>query len=170
MSKKLKKLKVGQTGVYPPHGVVEVQGIEEKEICNSNMLFYILKVIENDITLMVPIKNASIVGLRPVVSEKEVPRILKILTERNKNNLFSDNGNLSWNKRHRQYADKLKGGDIFEVAEVLKEIHHIRKDKQLSFGEKRMMDNAFSLLVKEISIATKKNEEAITNEIEKLLN
>ena len=165
-----KKFKVGQTGVYPAYGVVEVQGIEEKEICGNNRSFYILKVVESDVTLMVPTENASIVGLRPVVPKKEVPRILKILGKRNKNNHASGNGGLSWNKRYREYADKLKSGDIFEVAEVLKDIHHLRKDKELSFGEKRIMDNAFSLLVKEISIATKKKEEAITNEIEKLLN
>ena len=157
-----KKFKVGQTGVYPAYGVVEVQGIEQKEICGNNRSFYILKVVESDVTLMVPTENATIVGLRPVVPKKEVPR--------NKNNHGSGNGGLSWNKRYREYADKLKSGDIFEVAEVLKEIHHLRKDKELSFGEKRIMDNAFSLLVKEISIATKRKEETITTEIEKLLN
>lgn len=163
------KFKVGQTGVYPAYGVVRIQGIEEKEICGTTTSFYILKVVENDVTVMVPIDNISSVGLRPVVAKKEVPRILKILRKRNKNNHSSNNGNLSWNKRYREYADKLKSGDIYEVAEVLKDIHHLRKGKELSFGEKRIMDDAFSLLVKEISISTKKKEESVSSEIEKLL-
>ena len=167
---KMKMFKVGQTGVYPAYGVVEVKGIEEKEIGGSKSSFYILKVIESDVTLMVPTENASMVGLRPVVPKKEVPRILKILGKGKRNNIATGNGSLSWNKRYREYADKLKSGDIFEVAEVLKDIHRLRKDKELSFGEKRIMDNAFSLLVKEISISTNKKEEAITSEIEKLLS
>jgi len=164
----MKIFKVGQTGVYPNYGVVEVQGIEDKEIGGNKSSYYILKVIENDVTLMVPTANASSVGLRHVVPKKEVPRILKILGK-NKKIKSSSNGNLSWNKRYREYADKLKSGDIFLIAEVLKDIHRLRKDKELSFGEKRIMDNAFSLLVKEISISTNKKEEIITTEIEKLL-
>lgn len=163
------KFKVGQTGVYPAYGVVKVQGIEEKKICGTTASFYILKVVENDVTVMVPINNITSVGLRRIVAKKEVPKILKILRKRNKNNHSSTNGNLSWNKRYREYADKIKSGDIFEVAEVLKDIHHLRKGKELSFGEKRIMDDAFSLLVKEISISTKKKEESVSSEIEKLL-
>ncbi len=165
----MKMFKVGQTGVYPNYGVVEVQGIEDKEIGGNKSSFYILKVIENDVTLMVPTANAEIVGLRHVVPKKEVPKVLKILGKSKKSAGASANGSLSWNKRYREYADKLKSGDIFEVAEVLKDIHKLKKDKELSFGEKRIMDNAFSLLVKEISISTKKNEEIITTEIENLL-
>ena len=166
----VKKFKVGQTGVYPAYGVVRVQGIEDKEICGSRESFYILQVVESDVKVMVPTENASSVGLRPVVPKKQVPKILKILGKKGKNNHSSSNGNLSWNKRYREYADKLKSGDIFEVAHVLKDIHGLRKDKELSFGEKRIMDNAFSLLVKEISAATNKKEELITTEIEKLLS
>lgn len=165
----MKMFKVGQTGVYPNYGVVKVQGIEDKEIGGNTSSFYILKVIENDVTLMVPTANATTVGLRHVVPKKEVPKILKILGKNKKGSKDSSNGSLSWNKRYREYADKLKSGDIFEVAEVLKDIHRLKKDKELSFGEKRIMDNAFSLLVKEISISTKKDEEVITAEIEKLL-
>lgn len=73
------KLTIGQTIVYPAYGVVNIQGIEEKEICDSKKSFYILKIIENNATLMVPTDNASSLGLRPIISRKEVPNILKIL-------------------------------------------------------------------------------------------
>ena len=161
--------KVGEKGVYPAYGVVTIIGVEEKEIVGTKKSFYILKVIESDVTLMVPIDNAQSVGLRPVVSKRNVPKIYNILGTKKKatNNV---NGNTSWNKRYREYAEKLKSGDIFEVAHVLREIHHLQKEKDLSFGERKIMDNAFSLLVKEISISTKKKEQSVTSEIEKLLN
>ncbi|NIP29951.1 MAG: CarD family transcriptional regulator [Candidatus Dadabacteria bacterium] len=163
-----KKFKVGQKGVYPAHGVVEVQGIEEKEISGSKSSFYILKVVESDVTLMVPTANAKTVGLRSVVAKKEVPKILDILSKKNKNNNDKVDSQ-SWNKRYREYADKLKSGDIYEIAHVLKDIYHLRKEKDLSFGEKRIMESALSLLVKELSVATKRKEEQVSVEIKDLL-
>lgn len=164
-----KKFKVGQKGVYPAHGVVEVQGIEKKKISGSTSSFYILQVIESDVTLMVPTSNADAVGLRPIVAKREVPKILKILGK--KDNGSSDSmDSQSWNKRYREYADKLKSGDIYEIAQVLKDIYFLRKEKDLSFGEKRIMENALSLIVKELSVATSKKEETVSDEIKELLS
>lgn len=165
-----KKFRIGQKGVYPAYGVVKVEGIEKKEICGSEKSFYILKVVESDVTVMVPTDNVTSVGLRPVVSRKEVPKIYKILKNSRKDNNSSESDSLSWNKRYREYADKIKSGDIFEVAEVLKDIHYLKKEKELSFGEKRIMDNAYELLVKEISISTRRKEETVMGEIRELLS
>lgn len=165
----VKKFKVGQKGVYPAHGVVEVEGIEDKEISGSKLSFYILRVIESDVKLMVPTGNVTSVGLRPIVAKKEVPKILKIISRKNKKDDDSADSQ-SWNKRYREYADKLKSGDIFEIANVLKDIHHLKKEKDLSFGEKRIMENALSLVVKELSVATKKKEESVSEEIQGLLS
>ena len=164
-----KKFKVGQKGVYPAHGVVEVQGIEEKEISGSKSSFYILQVVESDVTLMVPTANAETVGLRPVVAKKEVPKIMAILEKKGKNSQDKLDSQ-SWNKRYRDYADKLKSGDIYEIAHVLKDIYFLRKEKDLSFGEKRIMESALSLLVKELSVATKRKEELVSDEIKELLS
>ncbi|MGH7885869.1 MAG: CarD family transcriptional regulator [Thermodesulfobacteriota bacterium] len=163
------KFKVGQKGVYPAHGVVEVQGIEDKVISGSKISFYILRVVESDVKLMVPTSNVSSVGLRPIVAKKEIPKILKIISRKSK----KDDENVdtqSWNKRYREYADKIKSGDIFEIAHVLKDIHHLKKEKDLSFGEKRIMESALSLVVKELSVATRKKEESVSEEIQGLLS
>ena len=117
---------------------------------------------------MVPTENADIVGLRDVISKSQITRIYKILKNRSKNS-EQLKGHQSWNKRYREYSDKLKSGDIFEVANVLKDINLLQNDKDLSFGEKRIMDSALSLLVKEISIAKSLKEESVTKEIDKIL-
>lgn len=161
-------LKIGENGVYPAHGVVEVVGIETKEICGSEEKFYILKVRDNEVTVMVPTDNAETVGLRPIVSKRKIPRIYNILGNRDKNNIDS-NGHQSWNKRYRDYAERLKSGDIFEIASVLREIKLLQNGKELSFGERRIMDSALSLLIKEISISKKQKEQIVEDEIRKIL-
>ncbi len=160
--------KAGNKAVYPAHGVVEIQGIEAKEICGTKKDFYILKVMDSDVIVMVPTDNAESVGLRPVIRKVEVKKIYSILKSK-KHNATLLNGNQSWNKRYREYAEKLKSGNIFDVAEVLKQIHLLQEEKELSFGEKRVHDMARNLLVKEISIAKGAAEDQVASEIEKLL-
>ena len=160
--------KVGKKAVYPAHGVVQVKAVESKEICGTKKDFYILQVIDSDVTVMVPTDNAEVVGLRPVISKRQITRIYKILKNKDKDSENS-NGHQSWNKRYREYSDKLKSGDIYEVANVLKDINLLQNDKDLSFGEKRIMDSALSLLVKEISIAKNLKEESVSKEIDKIL-
>lgn len=165
------ELTIGGIVVYPSHGVVEIQKIEEKEICGVKESFYILKTLGSNVTLMVPTDNASNVGLRPIISKKEVPKILKILGKKSKNNHSSGGGiGQSWNRRYKEYNEKLKSGNIFEIAEVFQKIHHIRKSKSLSFGEKKLMDNAFKLLVTELAVAKGEEEETIVDKVEKLLS
>lgn len=161
--------KVGTKAVYPAHGVVRISGIEAKEICSTKQTFYILKVIDSDVTVMVPTDNAKTVGLRPIITKKQIPKIYKILRSKKKTDNFT-NGHQSWNKRYREYAEKLKSGDIFEVANVLKDIYLLQLEKELSFGEKRIKDSARSLLIKEISIARSIEEDHIAGEIENLLS
>lgn len=161
-------LKIGENGVYPAHGVVEVVGIESKKFSGTEKKFYILKVLDNEVTVMVPTDNANTVGLRPIVPKNKVSRVYNILGNKDKNNLNS-NGNQSWNKRYREYADKLKSGDIFEVATVLREIKFLQNGKELSFGERRIMDSALGLLIKEISLSKKQKEDKVETEIKKLL-
>ncbi len=160
--------KVGNKAVYPAHGVVQVRAVESKEICGTIRNFYILQVVDSDVTVMVPTDNAAIVGLRPVITKRQITRIYDILKTKIKNS-NNQNGGQSWNKRYREYSDKLKSGDIFEVANVLRDINHLQKAKDLSFGEKRIMDSARTLLIKEISIAKNLAEESVIKEIEQLL-
>lgn len=160
--------KVGNKAVYPAHGVVQIMSVESKEICGTIRNFYILQVVDSDVTVMVPTDNAQIVGLRPVITRRQITKIYDILKTKIKNSNHQ-NGGQSWNKRYREYSDKLKSGDIFEVAVVLRDINHLQREKDLSFGEKRIMDSARTLLVKEISIAKNLGEDSVTKEIENLL-
>lgn len=160
--------KVGTMAVYPAHGVVEINGRETKEICGMKKDFYILNVLDSDVTVMVPTDNAEVVGLRPIIEKTEVKKVYAIL--RDKKELDeATNGNQSWNKRYREYATKLKSGNIFEVAEVLKEIHLLMNEKELSFGEKRVLDSARGLLIKEISLSKNTKEENVAGEIDDIL-
>ena len=154
--------------MYPVHGVVEVQGVEEKEILGSRKAFYVLNVLESNVKLMVPTDNINSVGLRPVVARKEVKKILDILKE--ENGEIPKLGVQSWNKRYKEYADKVKSGDIYEIARVLRDIHHLKKVKNLSFGEKRIMENALSHVVKELSIALRKKEGEVSSQIEEIFS
>ncbi len=161
--------KKGAKAVYPAHGVVRIKGIEVKEICGTKKAYYILNVIDSDAIVMVPTDNAESVGLRAVIDKSQIPKIYSILAGKNKS-LNASNGHQSWNKRYREYAEKIKSGDVVEVAKVLRDINILRNIKELSFGERRIMDSARSLLVKEISIAKSLDEEFIAGEIEKLLS
>jgi CarD family transcriptional regulator len=153
--------KVGDKAVYPAQGVAEVVRIEEKDIAGSRQKFYVLRILDTDRRILVPVANAGAVGLRQVISEQEIREIFDILKERT---LAFDNQ--TWNRRYRGFMDKIKTGSIYDVAEVLRDLYRLKTDKQLSFGERRMLDTARGLIVKEIAIARKQTEEQVKAEIE----
>jgi CarD family transcriptional regulator len=155
------QFKVGDKAVYPAQGVAEVVNIEEKDIAGNRQRFYVLRILDTDRKIMVPVSNASAVGLRQVISEQEIREIFDILRERT---IAFDNQ--TWNRRYRGFMDKIKTGSIYDVAEVLRDLYRLKTDKQLSFGERRMLDTARSLIVKEIAIARSQTEEQVKTEIE----
>jgi CarD family transcriptional regulator len=154
---------VGDLAVYPAHGVGRIESIEAKELYGQNQHFYIMRILENNMVIMIPTQNAEHVGLREIVREKEVPKIFKILKAKN-----IEFDNQTWNRRYREYMEKIKTGSVYEVAEVLRDLFLLRLDKELSFGERKMMDTAKNLLVKELSIAQKVNEEKIEKDIQQI--
>ncbi len=158
------QFKVGDKAVYPAQGVAEVVSIEEKDIAGNRQKFYVLKILDTDRKIMVPVSNAANVGLRPPISEEDIREIFVILKEQT---IAFDNQ--TWNRRYRGFMDKIKSGSLFEVAEVFRDLSRLRKTKTLSFGEKRMLDTARSLLLKELSIAQKKPEKELEAELEKLI-
>jgi CarD family transcriptional regulator len=153
--------KVGDKAVYPAQGVAEVIRIEEKDIAGSRQKFYVLRILDTDRKILVPVANAGAVGLRQVISEQEIREIFDILRERT---IAFDNQ--TWNRRYRGFMDKIKTGSIYDVAEVLRDLYRLKTDKQLSFGERRMLDTARSLIVKEIAIARNQTEDQVKTEIE----
>jgi CarD family transcriptional regulator len=155
------KFKVGDKAVYPAQGVAEVIRIEEKDIAGSRQQFYVLRILDTDRKILVPVANAGAVGLRQVINEHEIREIFDILRERT---IAFDNQ--TWNRRYRGFMDKIKTGSIYDVAEVLRDLYRLKTDKQLSFGERRMLDTARSLIVKEIAIARNHTEDQVKAEIE----
>ncbi len=153
--------KVGDNAVYPAHGVTVVKRIDERDVGGQKKRFYVLQVIENSMTIMVPTDNADSVGLREIISSKDVQAVYKILKQRN---VKIDQ--TTWNRRYREYMEKIKTGSVFEIAEVLRNLFLLRHSKDLSFGERKMLDQAKALLVREISLAKHAQEAVIEQEIQ----
>ena len=158
-----KEFKIGDVAVYPAHGVGEVQSIEEREIAGNKHKFYILKILDTGMTIMVPTGNVRTVGLREVINESEVDIVYDIMRERD----ISINEQ-TWNRRYREYMDKIKTGSIYEIAEVLRDLMLLRYEKELSFGERKMLDTARYLIVKELAIAQELAEDDISEEIDEI--
>ncbi len=153
--------KVGDKAVYPAHGVGEVTGIESREISGSKQLFYVLQILDSGMKIMVPTGNVNAVGLREIISETEVKAVYSILKE--KDVVFD---NQTWNRRYREYMDKIKTGSVYEIAEVFRDLSLLKLDKELSFGERKMLDTAKNLLIKELAFAEEREEEDIADDIE----
>jgi len=160
-----KTFKVGDKAVYPAHGVGVIESIEIKEISGVKHTFYILRILDNDMTIMIPTKNIHSVGLREVVSKKDIAKIYSILKDRN-----TSFENQAWNRRYREYMNKIKTGSPFEIAEVFRDLILLKMEKELSFGEKRILDMARNLLVKELSIAQNRPEESIRQYLEEIFS
>lgn len=155
------KFRVGDKAVYPAHGVGEVVKIVELDIAGQRQKFYEVRILDKNQTVKIPVANAD--ALRELVSEEEIQEIFDILRERT---IAFDKQ--TWNRRYRGFMDKIKTGSIYDVAEVLRDLYRLKTDKQLSFGERRMLDTARGLIVKEIAIAREQTEEQVKTEIESI--
>jgi len=152
--------KVGDKAVYPAHGVGEVLGIEAREIAGERRKFYILKILDTGMKVMVPIENAASVGLRCVITRKEAEEVMGVLK-----GAGVAVESQPWNRRYREYMEMLKSGSPFEVAKVLRDLSRLKFDKDLSFGERRLLETARSLLVKELALARRVSERVVEKEI-----
>jgi CarD family transcriptional regulator len=157
--------KVGDLAVYPSHGVGIIEKVESREISGCRQDFYVMRILDNDMIIMIPTTNVQNVGLREIIGQTEVPRLYSILKKRN---MAVDNQ--TWNRRYREYTDKIKTGSVFEVAEVYRDLLMLKLEKELSFGERKMLDTARNLLVKEISLAKKVEEKQIEKDLDKIFS
>lgn len=152
--------RIGAKVVYPGHGVGVIEGIHEKNIQGIERKFFMLRILENNMTIMIPTGNVASVGLRPVISKEMVSRVYRILRTR------KPIGDLTnWNRRYREYSERIKTGSVVEIAKILRDLLVLRSEKELSFGERTMLDTARSLLVKELAIASKHSEEKILEDL-----
>ena len=134
--------KIGDLVVYPAHGVGKIESIETRNIAGKKQDYYIMRILDNDMKIMIPIPNATAVGLRELIDSGDIPKVYEILKTRE----ISINGG-TWNRRYRGYMEKIKTGSIYELAEVLRDLTVLKGDKELSFGERKMLDTARGLLV-----------------------
>ena len=147
--------------VYPAHGVGVIESIENRQVGDSNQSFYVMKILDNNMVIMIPTATSNNVGLRNIISSDEVEKVFYILKEKD-----VEIGTQTWNRRYREYMEKIKTGSVFEVAAVLRDLYLLQEDKDLSYGERKMMDTAKNLLVKEVSIANQIDELQVEKDIE----
>jgi len=140
--------KIGDKVVYPMHGAGVIEAIEEKEVLGERRQYYILRLPVGDMKVMIPITNTKDVGLRQVVDGDGVQKVFRILSEQS--TIMSTN----WNRRYRANLEKIKSGNIYEVAEVVRNLIKRDKEKGLSSGERKMLENARQILVSELVLAT----------------
>ena len=152
---------VGDKTVYPVHGVAEVVALESRDIGGNKTSVYILKILDTGLKIMVPTINAGSVGLRDLITSKQVKEVYSILKSRD-----IPRDTQTWNRRYREYMEKIKTGSVFEIAEVLRDLSVLRLTKDLSFGERKMLDTARGLLTKELALAKGVTEDKIVAEID----
>ncbi len=151
---------IGDKVVYPMHGAGIIESIEEKEILGSKRKYYILRLPLRNMKVMIPLDNVNSMGLRDIISEREVEQVLAVLND--------DESKMpqNWNRRYRANMDKIKSGDIYEVAGVVRNLMLRDKEKGLSTGERKMLNNAKQILVSELVLVNDSDEFSV----EELIN
>jgi len=157
------EFEIGDNVVYPHHGAGQVVRKEAKEILGEKREYLTVKILHNDMTVMVPTENAQLAGLRRVIDEETVEKVLAVLrdecSEMPKN----------WNRRFKHNRDKIKTGDIYELAEVVRNLAVREAEKGLSTGEKQMYTRAKKILASELMYALEMNEEEVETHLHSLL-
>ncbi len=159
----MSQFKVGDHAVYPGHGVGRIDKIEVKEILGTKHEFYSLQILETGLRVMIPAANIKSVGLRPLLSRDEAVKVVEILKEKN---IKVDTQ--TWNRRYREYMEKINTGSVFEIAAVLRDLYVLKVDKELSFGEKSMLEKAKARLLKELHLAPEVKE--VVNQDQEIKN
>lgn len=160
---RLSEFRVGQMAVYPCHGVGVIEKVESCSVGGEDHDFYVLKIQGTGAKVMVPTISADSVGLRSVIDSGEVDSIYKILKTP------SQKSRATWNRRFRALNEKLNTGRLEDVAEVLRDLSNLRSDKDLSFGEKKMLERARAMIVSEISVARNLDMNSVESELNSIL-
>ncbi|MDD5066733.1 MAG: CarD family transcriptional regulator [bacterium] len=156
--------KINDAVVYPTHGVGKIVKIEKQLILEKRIKYYIIEFINNNIKIMVPVEKSDEIGIRPVIKNSKIIKVLKILKERAA--AFDDD----WKARFQINNDKIKTGSIFEIARVVKDLYKRNKRKELSLMERKLYDNAYNHLITEIAISKKAAFEKVEKIINKILS
>lgn len=155
---------VGDRIVYPMHGAGIIESIEEKEILGNKQSYYVVRIPIGDMKVMIPTKNITGIGIRNVISEQDADKVFSVLKDEN------SDSNSNWNKRYRENLVKIKSGNIYEVADVVKSLMLRERDKGLSTGERKMLNSAKQILVSELVLAKNMSAVEVEDRINKFLN
>lgn len=159
-----RQFKVGDKAVYPAHGVAQITGIESREIAGQKKEFYILRILDTEMKLMIPTDGAKRAGLRDVITKNEAKKVIEILKDPSIAVTVQP-----WNKRYREYTEMLTSGSAFEVAKVLRDLHRVKEEKELSFSERRLLEQARNLVVTELALARKIDVAKVEKEVAAVL-
>ncbi len=154
---------IGDKVVYPVHGAGVIEAIEEKEILGELRRYYIMKMPLDDMKVMIPLDGMDQIGIREIINQKEVEMVFAVLSAQ------ITEMSANWNKRYRANMDRIKTGDIFEVAEVVRNLTLKDREKALSTGERKIMQNAKQVLLSELILATDRNKEDLLEDIEAMI-
>jgi CarD family transcriptional regulator, regulator of rRNA transcription len=155
---------VGDKVVYPHHGAAVIEGMEQKELFGEKREYFILKLAYGELTLMVPTDSTEEVGIREVTPENEMPKVFKVLRKQEETT-----NTTNWSRRFKANVEKLRSGDIYKVAEVVRSLHQRDKEKGLSAGEKRMLTRARQILVSELTFSKDCDEAAAEKLLDEVL-
>jgi CarD family transcriptional regulator len=155
---------VGDKVVYPHHGAAVIERMEERELFGEKRNYFILKLAYGELTLMVPTDSTEDVGLREVTPAKDMPKVFKVLKKQE-----PMTNTTNWSRRFKANVEKLRSGDIYQVADVVRSLHQRDKEKGLSAGEKRMLTKARQILVSELTFSKDCDEEAAEKMLDEVL-
>ncbi|HEX9824133.1 MAG TPA: CarD family transcriptional regulator [Actinomycetota bacterium] len=153
----------GDTVVYPHHGAAVIEDLTTRELLGEEKKYFVLKLSHGDLTLMVPVDNTEEIGLREVVNKREVKKVWDILKE------GESKMPANWSRRYKTNIEKIRSGDIFQVAEVVRNLSIREAEKGLSAGEKRMLAKARQILVSELTYAVGSTEDKAEAMLDKVL-
>ena len=157
------KFEVGETVVYPHHGAAEIIEVSEKKSRGEKQKYLKLKVAQGDLIIQVPAANVEMVGVRDVIDRKGVKQVFDVLRAE-----FVEEPT-NWSRRYKANLEKLASGDVVKVSEVVRDLWRRDQDRGLSAGEKRMLAKARQILISELALARKVDEEKASAELDKVL-
>jgi len=155
--------KIGDRIAYPVHGAGVIEAIEERNILGEDRRYYVMRMPLNDMKVMIPLENVDEIGVRPIISFEELSRVFAVLS--------ADVTKMpqNWNRRYRANMDRIKSGDIYEVAEVVRNLVLRDREKSLSTGERKILNNARQILLSEIILAGNLPENEATDMIDNVI-
>ena len=149
------QFKIGDKAIYPAHGVAEITGVEARQVGGQQVNCYVLNILSSGATVMVPVSASGKAGMRVLSSDDEIERVLSLISHPTKCT------HKAWNKRCREFQEKIRTGSVSEIAKVFRELWNLQNTKDLSYGEKQMLDKSRDMIVSEISAAKNLTEKQV---------